>query len=76
MRAVSVLSVRSESVWAELEGVDMLQALMPHLGCQAAAQLEDPALLDALVDLTGTVPTGSLAWYRGAHPLEGIPWKL
>ncbi len=61
--------------WTPLPGVQAVAALMPHLGCQASAQLQDPALLQRLAALTGALPTWSLAWYRPSHPFEGLNWK-
>ena len=73
--AVVLTQATERNVWARLTGGSAIAALMPHVGCQAAAQLADPRLLGQLSALAGAIPVGSLAWYRQAQPLEGLPWK-
>jgi hypothetical protein len=61
--------------WTALSGAHAAASLLPHAGSQSREQANDPALLSAIADLTGGVPTYSLAWHRSSHPLVGSPWK-
>lgn len=61
--------------WRAVDGARAVQALLPHLACQAAAQLSEPALLSRIAGLTGALPTRTLAWYRPSHPMEGSEWR-
>ena len=75
LKALTVLTqAPEETVWERLEGAAATQALAPHLGVQAREHWTDPALLGALAQLTRELPTYTLAWKRGTHPMAASPW--
>jgi hypothetical protein len=63
------------NIWRPLEGASAAAALLPHAGTQSREHANGSDILEAIAELTGELPTFSLAWHRGSHPLEGSIWR-
>ena len=73
-RLIDRMHLREVLAGERVEGAAATQALAPHLGVQAREHWTDPALLGALAQLTSELPTYTLAWKRGTHPMAASPW--
>ena len=61
--------------WERLPGALAAAALLPHAGAQAREHANAPDVLAMIGRLASDLPTFSLAWHRGSHPLEGSVWR-
>ena len=73
--AVVLTQAEHSNRWAALPGMSAAAALLPHAGVQAREHANGADVIGAIAELTGDLPTYSLAWHRGSYPLKGSEWR-